>query len=599
MKYSIIIPTYTPEESDFRRCLDYIKEQTLQPYEVIIVDDESPTEVPKIALEYGFKYIRHKKNKHNGGARNTGIRESTGDYLIFCNSDDYFEKDAVEQIDKVNNGEDLIIVGFRTFGVWKTGTEFIPNKNNTPNISKYQWNGEALHVVNRKFILENKLFELENVPIADRDWTLRLEKCIKTFTFVPKILYNYQVGHKGAIMTDIIEGRLVSNLMNPDFYVKKEETKEDTNIELLIYEHAIPEVGGNTTFLLDYIAHISKYFNITVLFKTADPYRLEQVQKYATTVRYRGQEVETDILMWNSSWGVYPDTIKFKRKKPIQMLHANYREVFNDTGFRFKIPDIEYEYIAVSQHVADVFYDMYKIKSKVIPNMLFPEVKADKVLEIITCTRLVAKKGLKRIIKFAQELDKRNKKYLWFIYGTGNDSSSIQQISKYKDIILRDVRFDLTSFIAHADYMFHFSDTEGDPYCTKEALQVNTPCVTTAYPATYEQITDKKNGYILPFELFEKGTEKEWDEAIDKIYNNIPKFEYENKDKEHIKEWLKILGKPVGKLRPPKVQETVDIKIKRAYPDVQLKRVTIKGEIISVHEDRAEEIIKKGYAEYV
>ena len=116
MKYSVIIPCYTSTESDFRRCLDYIKNQTVKPYEVICVDDASPVETPKIALEYGFKYVRHEKNKHNGGARNTGIKEATGDYLIFCNSDDYFELDTIEEIDKVNKGEDLIIVGFSVFG---------------------------------------------------------------------------------------------------------------------------------------------------------------------------------------------------------------------------------------------------------------------------------------------------------------------------------------------------------------------------------------------------------------------------------------------------------------------------------------------------
>ena len=62
MKYSIIIPCYKEDEEIFRRCLDSIKNQTLQPYEVICVDDCSPIETPKIAKEYEFTYIRHEKN---------------------------------------------------------------------------------------------------------------------------------------------------------------------------------------------------------------------------------------------------------------------------------------------------------------------------------------------------------------------------------------------------------------------------------------------------------------------------------------------------------------------------------------------------------
>lgn len=546
MKYSIIIPTYTPTESDFRRCLDYIKNQTVQPYEVIVVDDASPSNVPKIALEYGFKYIRHDVNKNNGGARNTGIKAATGDYLIFCNSDDYFEKDTIEELEKVNKGQKLIIVGFRSFGNWDTGTKFIPSKKNTPNISKFNWNGEALHIVNRQFILDNNLFELENVPIADRDWTLRLEALKPTYTFVPKILYNYQVGHEGAIMTDIISGKIVSNLTNPDYYKKEQKNK---NIDLLIYEHYIPKIGGNTTFLLNYVKEISKYFNITVLCKDCDPTRRKQIVKYAKLIKYKDQQLECDILMYNSSWGDYPKTITFKGK-PRQMLHANYKEVLQNTGFRYKAPYEDISYIAVSKHVSEAFEDLYGYKSKVIYNILDNEVKPEKVLRLITCSRLTKEKGLIRMIKFAEELDKRNKKYLWFIYGEGNEPRVIEQFNKFPNIILMPVSFDLTSYLADADYMAHFSDSEGDPYCTKEALQVNTPCITTNYPATFEQITDGKNGYIVNFEFFEKANEKEWDKLINKIYTKIPKFEFDNKQEEIVKQWLEELGKPVGKLIP-------------------------------------------------
>ena len=94
------------------------------------------------------------------------------------------------------------------------------------------------------------------------------------------------------------------------------------------------------------------------------------------------------------------------------------------------------------------------------------------------------------------------------------------------------VSYDLPSYVADCDYLIHLSLTEGDPYCTKEALQVNTPCITTSYPATYEQIVDGENGYILDFDLFKNGTNKEWFKVIDKIYNRIPKFKYISKDKE-------------------------------------------------------------------
>lgn len=206
MKYSIIIPCYDAEESVFRRCLDSIKNQTLQPYEVICVDDCSPVDTPQIAKEYGYKYIRHKVNKNNGGARNTGIKEATGDYLVFVNSDDYILPETLEEIEKVNKGQDLILIGFRAFGIWNQ--EFIPCDETTPYYTKLGWNGEPLHIVNRQFILNNDLFEEENVIFADIDWAKRVENIIKSYTYVPKALYQIQTGLDTSLTTKVLRGEI-------------------------------------------------------------------------------------------------------------------------------------------------------------------------------------------------------------------------------------------------------------------------------------------------------------------------------------------------------------------------------------------------------
>lgn len=206
MKYSIIIPCYNETEQDFRRCLDSIKNQTLQPYEVICIDDCSYSEVPKIAKEYGFTYIRHEKNLNNGGARNTGIRNAKGDYLIFVNADDYILPETIKEIDMVNQGQDLIIIGMKFFGA--DSQEYIPNLENTPYTTASGWNAEPIHVVNREFILNNQLFEKEKVAYADVDWCLRLEKAIQTYTYVPKILCMLQVGNQNSLSAKIKAGKI-------------------------------------------------------------------------------------------------------------------------------------------------------------------------------------------------------------------------------------------------------------------------------------------------------------------------------------------------------------------------------------------------------
>ena len=206
MKYSIIIPCYETPEDLFRRCLDSIKNQTLQPYEVICVDDCSPIDTPQIAKEYGFKYIRHEVNKNNGGARNTGIREATGDYLVFVNSDDYLLENSLEEIDKVNKGQDLILIGFKAFGTWEY--EFIPDDNNTPYYTQLGWNGEPFHIVRRQFILDNNLFEEENIVFADINWSRSVEDKMKSYTYVPLPLYNFQTGLDFSLTTKVAKGEM-------------------------------------------------------------------------------------------------------------------------------------------------------------------------------------------------------------------------------------------------------------------------------------------------------------------------------------------------------------------------------------------------------
>ena len=204
MRYSVIIPCYDAPEEYFRRCLESIKGQTLKPYEVICVDDCSPVDTPKICEEYGFKYVRNSENLNNGGARNRGIREATGDYVVFVNSDDFLLPEALEEIDRVNGGEDLILIGFRAFGAYDY--EGIPNESNTPFISKMDWNGEPLHICRREFLIENGLWEKEHCVYADVDWAPRVESKAKSYTWVSKALYQFETGMPFTLTQKLFRG---------------------------------------------------------------------------------------------------------------------------------------------------------------------------------------------------------------------------------------------------------------------------------------------------------------------------------------------------------------------------------------------------------
>ena len=96
---SIIIPIYDVEPY-LKRCLDSVVNQTYQNIEIILINDGSPDNCPRICDEYKLKDSRIKViHQENGGlsaARNAGLELMTGKYVTFIDSDDYVEKDYVE-----------------------------------------------------------------------------------------------------------------------------------------------------------------------------------------------------------------------------------------------------------------------------------------------------------------------------------------------------------------------------------------------------------------------------------------------------------------------------------------------------------------------
>ena len=102
MKLSYIIPVYKVENY-LSQCVDSILEQSMDNYEIILVDDGSPDNCPEICDEYKRKYpdifnVIHKENGGPAKARNIGIKQAKGDYLFFVDSDDYLINDNVMEL---------------------------------------------------------------------------------------------------------------------------------------------------------------------------------------------------------------------------------------------------------------------------------------------------------------------------------------------------------------------------------------------------------------------------------------------------------------------------------------------------------------------
>lgn len=112
MRFSIIIPCYKVEQY-LRQCVDSVLAQTFEDYEVILVDDGSPDGSPAICDEYGEKSDKVKViHKSNGGlsdARNAGLDVAQGDYVMFLDSDDWWDDvDALKRSMPVSQSLELI-----------------------------------------------------------------------------------------------------------------------------------------------------------------------------------------------------------------------------------------------------------------------------------------------------------------------------------------------------------------------------------------------------------------------------------------------------------------------------------------------------------
>ncbi|MGV6830385.1 MAG: glycosyltransferase family 2 protein [bacterium] len=99
IELSVIVPVYNVEDY-IEKCINSLQKQTFKNFEVLIIDDESQDKSIEIVKsltknDKRFKVISQ-KNKGLGGARNTGIKNASGKYLFFLDSDDYIKEETFQ-----------------------------------------------------------------------------------------------------------------------------------------------------------------------------------------------------------------------------------------------------------------------------------------------------------------------------------------------------------------------------------------------------------------------------------------------------------------------------------------------------------------------
>ena len=157
-----------------------------------------------------FSIVHHEHNKGLSGARNTGIRKASGDYLYFLDSDDSITSDCIEKLTALAEkypGVDIVQGSTKSkmdwlqMG-WKKLPEFSDNfkwikKNILKRIAfaMTAWN----KLIKRSFVIEHGLFFLEGVIHEDDLWNFELAKYTKSIAICTSISYNYRENPNGIM----------------------------------------------------------------------------------------------------------------------------------------------------------------------------------------------------------------------------------------------------------------------------------------------------------------------------------------------------------------------------------------------------------------
>ena len=206
-KFSIIVPVYNVEKY-IKKCLESIFNQSFKDFEVIVVNDGTKDKSMEIVRKYDVKIIEQ-ENKGLSEARNTGVKNAKGDYLVFIDSDDYIEKDLLKKINEsLNNNPDIVRyqVNFIKDNMTTSFHEVsFSNKSGEDafrEISKYHYVEPAwLYAINRKYYLKNKFMFAKGAYHEDYGLIPLVILKSKVVNSIDYCGYNY-IERSGSIMTN-------------------------------------------------------------------------------------------------------------------------------------------------------------------------------------------------------------------------------------------------------------------------------------------------------------------------------------------------------------------------------------------------------------
>lgn len=227
MLFSVIIPVFNVEKY-LRACLDSVLNQSFSDWEAVCVNDGSTDGSASILAEYAAKDDRFRGvEQPNGGlsaARNTGMKNATGEYVLFLDSDDWLETDALETLAGNLDGEDMLCFSGRRY--LELENRFLPSDQLEERIylSGMDYYNEnallrrdfafvcvVLRAYRRSFLEENALRFKEGIFHEDNLFTPLACYFARRVKVLNSCLYDYRVREKS--ITTTYNGRRLRDLL--------------------------------------------------------------------------------------------------------------------------------------------------------------------------------------------------------------------------------------------------------------------------------------------------------------------------------------------------------------------------------------------------
>ena len=199
---SVIVPAYNAEKY-IGKCIDSVLAQTYRDWELISVDDGSQDGTLGILKRYAkadcrIRVIRQVENQGPGIARNTGIAEAKGKYVVFIDSDDYIEKDYFQLLSE--HDEDVVFINVRNVdeeGRVLKEDHMSKNKRLTKETilrrqmtGMIDWGG-VRKSLNVNILRKNSIGYTNHIIGEEALYSFQVLWYAKSVSFIDKPLYNY------------------------------------------------------------------------------------------------------------------------------------------------------------------------------------------------------------------------------------------------------------------------------------------------------------------------------------------------------------------------------------------------------------------------